>query len=149
MKTIGTLTAAALALILASNTAFADGHSKKGVFAPADTITFDDIIPGVVAFGTVSGDREKGAHRTFVRIPAGQATPLHTHGAAYEAVVIQGNFENPTEGNDASNTVLTAGSYYTVPAGAKHVTRCAADSPVDCISFFWQGVPFDFAVANE
>lgn len=130
------------------STAFADGHAAKGVFTAADKVQYQDIIPGVVAFGTVSGDREKGAHGTFVRIPAGKSTPLHTHGAAYQAVVIQGRFENPIEGNDASNTTLTAGSHYSVPAGAKHITRCAADSPVDCVTFFFQSVPFDFAVAQ-
>ena len=148
MKTVLRATATLFALTVATQTAIADGHGTKGVFAPADKIAFDDIIPGVVSFGTVAGDREKGAHRTFVRIPAGGATPLHTHGAAYEAVVIQGKFENPTQGNKASDITLTAGSYYTVPAGAKHITRCAKDSPVDCISFFWQGVAFDFAVAE-
>ncbi|MBM7067005.1 DUF4437 domain-containing protein [Actibacterium sp. 188UL27-1] len=123
----------------------ANDHAKAGQFLDASEIVFEDIVPGVVAFATVSGDRENGAHGTFVRIPAGQATPLHTHGAAYEAVVIQGKFENPIEGNDASNVTLSAGSFYSVPADAPHVTQCAADSPVDCVSFFWQGVPFDFA----
>lgn len=45
-----------------------------------------------------------------------------------------------------SNATLTAGSYYYVPADAKHITRCAADSPVDCVSYFYQDTPFDFAV---
>ncbi len=130
---------------LFATASLADGHAKVGQFIDSSEIVFQDIIPGVVAFATVSGDRENGAHGTFVRIPAGQATPLHTHGASYEAVVIQGKFENRTEGNEASNVTLSAGSYYSVPAGAPHVTQCAADSPVDCVSFFWQGVHFDFA----
>lgn len=120
----------------------------KPVFTAAEDVVFEDIIPGVVSFGTVTGDRAKGAHGTFVRIPAGKATPLHTHGAAYNAVIIQGKMENPITDVDISDAVLTAGSYYFVPAGAAHITRCAADSPVDCISFFYQDVPFDFAVAE-
>jgi len=123
-------------------------HHSSPVFTVADAVEFEDIIPGVVAFGTVSGDRASEAHGTFVRIPAGQATPLHTHGAEYHAVIIQGNLENPIMGDDSSNVTLTAGSYYFVPAGAKHITRCAADSPVDCISYFYQNVPFDFEVAE-
>jgi len=124
--------------------ALADGHAGKAKFIAADQVDFQDIIPGVVAFGTVTGNRESGSHGTFVRIPPGQATPPHTHGAAYEAVVIQGRFENPIKNNDASNVTLTAGSFYSVPADAEHITRCAADSPVDCITFFFQDVPFDF-----
>ncbi len=118
---------------------------SEAVFTAANEVVFDDIIPDVVAFGTVAGDREAGAHGTFVRIPPGQATPLHTHGAAYNAVVLQGNFENPIPGEAASDVVLTTGSFYSVPAGAEHVTQCAPDSPVDCLSFFYQAVPFDFA----
>ncbi len=121
----------------------------QAVFTSANSVAFDDIIPDVVAFGTVTGDREAGAHGTFVRIPPGQATPLHTHGAAYSAVVIQGNFENPIPGEVASDVVLTAGSYYHIPAGAEHITRCAQDSPVDCMSFFYQDVSFDFAVVES
>lgn len=122
-----------------------DSEIESGaVFTEAEDVVFEDIIPGVVAFGTVAGDRETGAHGTFVRIPPGQATPLHTHGAAYEAVVIQGNFENPISGAEQSEIVLGAGSYYSVPADAEHVTRCAADSPTDCVSFFYQDVAFDF-----
>ncbi|MEP2978212.1 MAG: DUF4437 domain-containing protein [Lentilitoribacter sp.] len=136
MKVASPLLQIAATTIIGASMAMADGHGEKGEFISADEVKFEDIIPGVVAFGTFSGDRENGEHRTFVRIPAGKATPLHTHGAAYEAVTIQGKFENPTEGNDASNVTLTAGSYYTVPTNAKHVTRCAADSLVDCISFF-------------
>ncbi len=148
MKSLLCIATAAASVLLINQGAFADGHSKKAVYTPANKVMFQDIIPGVVAFGTVSGDRAKGAHGTFVRIPAGKATPLHTHAAAYDAVIIQGKLENPIPGNDASNTALTAGSYYHVPAGAKHITRCADDSPVDCISYFYQSVPFDFAVAK-
>ncbi|MBX2803488.1 MAG: DUF4437 domain-containing protein [Myxococcales bacterium] len=114
------------------------------MFVPAADVPYVDIIEEVVQFGTVMGDRESGAHGTFVRIPPGQATPLHVHGAEYHAVVLQGNFENPITGNADSEVVLTTGSYYSVPAEAEHVTRCAADSPVDCVSFFYQDVAFDF-----
>lgn len=146
MKTF--LITVALATLVTAQAGLAQTAAPNPSFVAAADVVFEDIIPGVVAFATMDGDRNTGPHGTFVRIPAGQATPLHTHGSAYSAVIIQGNFENPIEGDDASNVVLTAGSFYHVPAGAKHVTRCAADSPVDCMSFFYQDVPFDFAVAE-
>jgi len=122
--------------------------AEQPVFTPADAVSYDDIIPGVVQFGTVAGDRATGAHGTFVRIPPGKATPPHTHAAAYHAVIIQGVLENPVAGDATSQVQLTAGSYYYVPAGSEHITRCAADSAVDCISYFYQAVPFDFAVVE-
>jgi len=120
--------------------------SEQGVFTPKKDIVFEDIIPGTVAFATVAGNREAGGHGTFVSIPAGQATPLHSHGAAYHAVVIEGNLENPVVDDNASNVVLNKGSYYYVPAGAKHITRCATDSPTACLTYFHQDKPFDFSV---
>ena len=140
------LAAVGLAMTVFSTQAMA--NDDKGVFLSSADVEFQDIIPGTVAFATVAGDREKGAHGTFVRIPPGQATPMHTHDAAYHAVVIDGNFENPIDGDEASNVTLTKGSYYYVPAGAAHVTRCAEDSPVDCLTYFYQDVPFDFAVSE-
>lgn len=133
-----------LGLSIALAVPFAWAMQNKSVFTPAEQVQFDEIVPGIVSFSTVAGDREKGAHGTFVRIPPGKATPLHTHSAEYHGVIIQGKLENPIPDDDASNATLTAGSYYYVPADAPHVTRCAADSKVDCISYFYQDVPFDF-----
>lgn len=147
MKTRKAIAATFFALAIVGQ-GISSADQTESVFIAADNVMFDDIIPGVVAFGTVTGDRETGAHGTFVRIPAGQATPLHTHGAEYHAVIIQGNMENPIPGDNSSDATLTAGSFYFVPAKAEHITRCAADSPVDCISYFYQDVPFDFAVAE-
>lgn len=122
--------------------AFAEG------FVPAGEAEFTDIVPGVVAFATVAGDRESGAHGTFVRIPKGQKTPLHTHGGAYDAVVIEGIFENPIDGDPSSVVRLGPGSYYHVPADAAHVSGCAEDSPTDCLTYFHQATGFDFEVAQ-
>lgn len=132
----------AATLVLAAHAAFAQ---ETPVFSPADQVLFEDIIPGVVGFATVIGDRANGAHGTFVHIPVGQATPLHTHGAGYHAVIIQGIFENPIPGNSESEVELTPGSHYFVPANAEHISRCAVDSPTDCLTFFFQDTAFDFA----
>ncbi len=142
---IKTITAALVAAAMGISYAFA---AEKGIFTSESDVVFQDVIPGVVAFGTVTGDREKGAHGTFVRIPAGKATPLHTHGDAYHAVVIDGIFENPIPGDSNSKKRLTKGSYYYVPAGAKHVSKCASDSPTDCLTFFYQTTAFSFEVAE-
>jgi quercetin dioxygenase-like cupin family protein len=113
-------------------------------FITQDQVKYDVILPDAVSFGTVSGNRAKGPHGTFVTIKKGAATPLHIHNAAYSAVVIKGKLENPIPGVAESEKAIGPGSYYHVPAKAKHITRCAADSPEDCMTFFWQATPFDF-----
>jgi len=141
------LALSALATLVIGHGVFAMHHGKP-VFTAAKDVQFEDIIPDVVSFATVNGDRAKGSHGTFVRIPPGKATPPHTHGAEYHAVIIQGEMENPITGVEESNVTLSAGSYYFVPANAVHVTRCADSSPVDCVSYFYQDVPFDFSVTE-
>ena len=123
-------------------------NAETAVFIPSSNVNYQEIIPGTVSFGTVEGARETGPHGTFVKIPPGKATPLHTHAGAYSAVIIQGIFRNPIPGVADSNQTLGAGSFYHVPAGAKHVTECAENSPVDCISYFYQAGAFDFEVAQ-
>lgn len=131
--------------LLGAQSVIADG---KAVFVSPDQVTFDDIIPGTVAFVTIFGERGKGAHGDFVRIPAGQAAALRTHGGAYNAVVLAGIFKNPIPGIERSNAGITSGSYYKVPAFTKHISRCAETRPVDCLTFIHQSVPFDFVVAE-
>jgi quercetin dioxygenase-like cupin family protein len=147
MKALNKVTFAALAFLAPSGIAFAEeGH--KGHFITQNDVKYDVIIPDAVSFGTVSGNREKGPHGTFVVIKKGAATPSHTHSTEYSAVVIRGKLENPIKGNAATEAALGSGSYYHVPANAEHITRCAADSPEDCMTFFWQATPFDFTPVN-
>jgi quercetin dioxygenase-like cupin family protein len=140
MKALNRLTLAALAVIATTGLASAD----EAKFITQDGMKYDVILPDAVSFATVTGSREKGPHGTFVIIKKGATTPAHTHSTAYSAVVIRGKVENPIKGNAASEAALGPGSYYHVPAGAEHITRCAADSPEDCMNFFWQETPFDF-----
>lgn len=110
----------------------------------AGEVKFDEILPGAVWFGTVYGDRNTGPHGTFVKIKRGAATPVHTHSSAYRAVVLAGAVQNPIPGDQAHPKTLTRGSYYDVPAGAEHITRCEKTSPTDCMTFFYQTAAFDF-----
>jgi quercetin dioxygenase-like cupin family protein len=122
----------------------ATAGTTEAVFTTADKVKYDVIIPNVADFGTVYGNRETGAHGTFVKIKKGQGTPVHTHSKAYHGVVIEGVVENPVPGNQASPVKLVPGSYYFVPAGAEHITRCAQSSPTDCKTYFYQDSAFDF-----
>lgn len=135
------LTAAGLSPMALAGTI---GPTEGAVFNLADEVKYDVIIPQVASFGTVIGDRSKGAHGTFVKITTGTGTPSHTHSHAYHAVILKGLVENPFPGIPATDVKMKPGSYYFVPAGAEHVTRCAKNSPSDCMTFFYQDAAFDF-----
>lgn len=143
-----TLTCFASITILGCLTAGAEkktvGADPKAVFTTADRIKYDVIMPGVAEFGTVSGDRMKGAHGTFIKVVKGTGTPAHTHSNSYRGVVLKGLVENPFAGNAATQVKMGPGSYYSVPAGSEHITRCADDSPTDCLSYIYQEAAFDF-----
>jgi quercetin dioxygenase-like cupin family protein len=113
-------------------------------FVKQQSVTYQEIIPGAVSFGPAFGDRSFGAHGTFVRIKKGATTPSHLHSNPYRAVVISGTFENPTLGSDASNASFGPGTYYSIPGGEQHISRCSANSATDCLTFFWQSTQFDF-----
>lgn len=126
------------------STESASSQNPAAVFVKGKDVAFESILPEVAEFGTVYGDRATGRHGTFVKLKKGGATPAHLHSAAYHAVVLAGLLENPTPSSEGSPVTMPAGSYYFVPANAEHVTRCAAASPTDCLTFFYQDAAFDF-----
>jgi quercetin dioxygenase-like cupin family protein len=140
--TVGLVCLATGLSLFATNATAAKPKAQK--FITQDEVKYEEILPNAVSFGTVMGNRTSGAHGTFVTIKKGAATPLHVHGNSYNAVVIKGKVENPIEGVPDSKKSLGPGSFYQVPANAKHVTRCVADSAEDCMTFFWQSTKFDF-----
>ena len=119
-------------------------QDPQAVFTMPDKIKYDVIMPDVAWFGTIIGDRNTGAHGTFIKITKGTGTPAHIHSHAYRGIVLKGIVENPFAGNAATQVKMGPGSYYSVPGGAEHITRCADDSPTDCLTYFYQDTAFDF-----
>ncbi len=117
---------------------------KQAVFTLKDSVKYDVILPDIAQFGTVTGNRDTGPHGTFVKITKGTGTPAHTHGKIYDAIVLEGTVENPVPATQTNPVQLENGAYYQVPANAEHITRCAASSATDCLTFFYQADPFDF-----
>ncbi len=99
-----------------------------------------------VKFGPAVGDMQSGAHGTFGMFPGGASSPAHTHSHPYHAVVISGVMENPF-GTEAAPPKLVPGSYWFVPAGEQHITRCVSKEP--CLFFFHAKHKFDFAPVKE
>ena len=85
------------------------------------------------------GDLQHGAHGTFIKMPAGFVSDIHTHTGEYWAVVIAGVGVNGTPGS--VDVPLPVGSYWSQKGGELHVTKCI--SPNECIFFINQSVKFD------
>lgn len=106
------------------------------------------VMTGVVASnGTGSlqaapafGDLSKGEHATFVKMPAGFISTLHTHTHDYYGVVITGIGVNTAVGG--KDVPLAPGSYWFQPGTEPHVTKCI--STTECIFFIHQGSRFDY-----
>ena len=88
------------------------------------------------------GDLAHGAHGTFIRMPPGFVSPIHTHSEDYWGVVISGVAANGLPGS--GDVPLPVGSYWYQKGGEKHVTKCL--SPNECLFFIGQRGPFDYVV---
>lgn len=99
--------------------------------------------PEAVAFAPLVGDRFSGAYMAMVRLPAGTVSPAHVKTAEMFGVVVSGSMSHVAEGDDPAHAIsLSAGSFYRIPAGVPHVSRCL--SADDCVTFLYQDGRFDF-----
>ena len=114
--------------------------AKAAVISPAEKLQWTKNENGI-PFVYVWGDASSGPHGEFVKFPAGFTTPLHTHTADYHGVVISGTLMNPM-GDAETGPELRPGSYYFVPGGQKHRTKCVSET--DCVFYLHQDAKFDF-----
>lgn len=121
-------------------------HEGPSVSIPASEISF--IYTGVktdkgeLRAGPAYGDLQSGRHGTFVRMPAGFKSPVHTHTEDYFAVVVEGVGSNhPVDGEAAP---LPAGSYWFQRGEEAHVTECLSET--DCLFFIVQPGKFDYVI---
>lgn len=149
MKSAIKLALAAFAFGAATSTAAVNAQDfNTSVSRPAATFQFGGTgvkteIGELKAAGAY-GDFSKGKHGTFIRMPAGFVSPLHTHTEDYFGVVIQGVGVNTQAGKNTAN--LPVGSYWLQKGGEKHVTKCV--SKTDCLFFIYQPGKFDYVPAK-
>jgi hypothetical protein len=123
-------------------------HYGSSVSLPADQVQFGptgvktDI--GELMAGPAFGDLSKGQHGTFIRMPAGFVSPVHTHTEDYLAVVISGVGANGLAGS--ADVALPAGSYWFQRGEEAHVTKCL--STEDCLFFIYQPGEFDYVTTE-
>ena len=136
-------------ILCASVTAVADTKNKisgsPSVNKPVTQLKYFDTGVGKNSgVGTLHaaaayGDLQHGAHGTFIKMPAGFVSSVHSHTGEYWGVVISGVGVNGIPGS--VDVPLPAGSYWSQKGGELHVTKCVSAN--ECIFFINQTVKFD------
>ena len=136
---------AATAVLSAASLAGPEG--KPSVSTPVTQLTYgatgvSDGVHGELNAAPAYGDLAHGAHGTFIKMPAGFVSKVHTHTEDYWGVVISGVAVNGVPGS--ADVQLPVGSYWFQKGGERHVTKCI--SPNECILFISQNGRFDYVV---
>lgn len=149
MKHIPLKLLAAVATFSATSLTFAaptdDVSGSPSVNVPVTQLKYLDTGIGKESgVGTLEaapayGDFNKGAHGTFIKMPAGFVSDIHTHTGEYWGVVISGVGVNGVPGS--KDVPLPVGSYWSQKGGERHVTKCISSN--ECIFFISQSVKFD------
>ena len=119
-------------------------HEGPSVSIPASQIKlFGSGVKtekGELFAGPAYGDLQRGRHGTFIHMPHGFLSPVHTHTEDYFAVVIKGVGANDAVG--AAPRKLPVGSYWFQRGEEPHITRCLSHE--DCVFFIVQPGKFDY-----
>jgi len=148
MKISGMVAAAVFACLSAVSISLAAQNSSS-VNTPVTALKYgptgvSDGVHGELSAAPAYGDLGHGPHGTFVKMPAGFVSKVHTHTDDYWGVVIAGVAANGKPGS--TDVPLPVGSYWFQKGGESHVTKCL--SPSECIFFISQNGKFDY-LADE
>ena len=115
-----------------STGAGANSGATQGTFTISDAIPWKPVDaknhPGLM-MSVVWGNPSKGASLILQKYPAGMESGWHWHTAAYDGVVIQGNFTHTFKG--AAPQTGGSGSVWSQPARRIHNDKCEEGG--DCI----------------
>ena len=130
--------------------AFAGPSGQPSVSTPVTELKYgptgiSDGVHGELNAAVAYGDLAHGAHGTFIKMPAGFVSPVHTHTEDYWGVVISGVAANGLPGS--KDIPLPVGSYWFQKGGEAHVTKCL--SPNECIFFISQSGKFDYVKVGK
>ena len=148
MKRTSKIAVAALAAAFATVGLAIAQENIPSISLPADKLGFGPTgvktAIGELHAGPAYGDLSKGKHGTFIRMPAGFVSDLHTHTADYFGIVIKGVGVN--QQGDKNDVKLPVGSYWFQKGKEPHVTKCV--SATDCLFFIYQPDKFDYVPAK-
>lgn len=99
-----------------------------------------DGVHGELQAAPAYGDLSQGPHGTFIKMPPGYVSRVHSHSDDYWGVVVSGIMVNKKP--EGADVLLPAGSYYFQKGGEPHVTKCL--SPEGCVFFASQDGKFDY-----
>ena len=138
------LTALAAGSLLAAQTTAAKTATAQGkaTLVGADELKWVEVPNTPAKMATVKGDPAKGAHASFIKLPAGFSAALHHHTADHHVAVVSGTLVLTPEGSAAKK--LPAGTWFEFTGMKKHLTAC--DTGSDCVLFVvgsgaWDLVP--------
>ena len=107
-----------------------------------------EITEEGVGFAPLIGERFNEAYMAMVKLPAGLVSPAHVKSANMFGVVVAGTITHLAVGADPSLAIpLAEGSFYKVPAGIGHVSKCISE--IDCVTFLYQDGKFDFVPVGQ
>ncbi len=134
-----------LSIVGASALALAGTAKLSSLNTPVTDLKYgptgvSDGVHGELMAAPAYGDLSHGPHGTFIKMPAGFVSPVHTHSEDYWGVVISGVAANGLPGS--KDVELPVGSYWFQKGGEAHVTKCL--SPNECIFFISQQGKFDY-----
>jgi beta-alanine degradation protein BauB len=112
---------------------------------PVTEMKFIDTGIGPLKAAPGFGDSSKGAHSTFIKLPANFTTPSHFYTEDLYGVVISGVVANAADAS-ATDVPLAPGSYWFQKGKAAHVTKCLSAN--ECVLFITQPGKFDFVKSN-
>lgn len=115
--------------------------TDTSINVPVTDLKFFDTGVGPLKAAVGFGDLSKGAHSTFVKLPAGFVSPLHIHTEDYYGVVISGVVANAAD-EKVKDVPLAPGSYWFQKGKANHVTKCLSAN--ECVVFITQPGKFDY-----
>jgi hypothetical protein len=123
-------------------------HEGPSISIPASQINFVGTgvktEKGELLAGPAYGDMTRGPHGTFVRMPHGFISRVHTHTEDFFAVVVEGVGANQLPGGKV--IPLPRGSYWFQRGNEPHVTQCL--SKTDCLFFLVQSGKFDYLLVK-
>jgi len=132
------------ALLLSTSFAQLCSAADGSVSIPVTALKFEPTGNGPTKAAQAYGDRYKGAHGSFVKLPAGFISPPHTHTEDYYAVVISGVIAHGSEGEP--DVPLATGSYWFQKGKQRHVTKCLSTN--ECVFFQSQSGKADFLISK-
>lgn len=89
----------------------------------------------------IYGNMKTGKHITFIKFTPGMKTEPHTHSNDYVGIVVKGTMRHYQPGFPKTETLLPAGSHWSMPSEVVHISECLSGS--ECVFAIYQEAAFD------